>query len=248
MKRVFMFVILALMILSLIGCSRNAETNEKPSPILRKFSITGEMPKEFSYVGSDLSNNPIVAIGNISFGSDDEITLWPQLSPSMSRSGMGNIQNDKLIAENDKELCVEITDDYTLIDNMFVVFISAKTEKLLGYCKLSEMADLALGIDKIRTNGIESPTRDDVFAYPVTISEVDGKYCLISMMDGSLFIPSTNLPEEMASLSLDIPDDPQEATISATKTGVAIFKRLRKESGMKYYIELLSYTVLSIDK
>ncbi len=114
-----------------------------------------------------------------------------------------------------------------------------------GNQKLSEVVDPGIGIDRIRTSGIESPAKDDVFAYPVAVAKVDGTYCLISMMDGSVFVPSASLPEATVSLSSDVPDQPRQATIPATKTGVAVFKILQKESTTKCSIELLSYTLLS---
>ncbi len=233
MKRAFITVALsALFAVLVLGCRPDA----KRSP----FSVVGEMPDELSLVSSDSSDAPMIYVGSISLDGDDEIILWTLMNPSMNRSGLGNIKRRELVSEDDEQFCIVPKDDYTPIDNLFIVLTSAKNEELVGYCRVSDAVGTGLEMEHIHTNGTDSPALDDVFVCPTIVAQVDGKYCLVSMVDGSHLIPNSKMAAELTALSVSLPKDPESERVSPDKVVIAFFRIVQKQSGREYSIELLS--------
>ena len=236
MKKRAITLLLLLLLLCLCACGQPEDEDETPPEggdvvisTLEPDLLTGELPPAVASLNGDHAKAPCLLVG--AFETDMAVILDIQISPEMGMSGLG-IPYSKVSLPLPDQGGWSITDFYGVVSTLS----TDGPDTILAFFPLTQLAPA-------EPDNQQWPDHSEgEYLYPVIIC-AEGEDCYLrSLMDGSVFLCNSPLPQELTAKAVAAADIGTE--ISLSHCGIAKFSILEKTEDGSYRIELKGFLCL----
>ena len=236
MKKRAIILSLLLLLLCLCACGQPEDEDETPPEggdvvisTLETDLLTGELPPAVASLNGDHAKAPCLLVG--AFETDIAFTLDIQIAPEMRLSGLG-IPYSKVSLPLPDTGGWQITDFYGVVSTLSM----DGPDTILAFFPLTQLAPA-------EPDNQQWPDHSEgEYLYPVIIC-AEGEDCYLrSLMDGSVFLCNSPLPQELTAKAVAAADIGTE--ISLSHCGIAKFSILEKTEDGSYRIELKGFLCL----
>ena len=164
------------------------------------------------------------------------------------RSGISGIGiDDATVPLPEKQTEISQKDKYISAVDMIIINVkeNLRDSHIEGYITFDSDTLINNSIDTIRIQGYKNDevNNKDIFAFLFYITFQDNLYKLHSMYDSISFIPVNQLPNDLISLCIDMPEDPINTMIPLENVFIGFFHVLSEPSD-EVEIELMAYSKL----
>lgn len=185
--------------------------------------LTGQLPSTLACFRGDHAQAPYLLVGALE--TDGSLTLKTQLNPEMEPSGLGSLSTEL-------ELPAFSADDlYGVVTTLSV----SGPQTVSAVFPLAQLLSPSEPVNQKWTEGSNGE-----YMIPVAVCSDGGEYYLISLTEGSVFLPEAQLPPELKEKAIELTELGDK--VSPEHCGIALFNIKAKEG--PYTVCLLSFLCL----
>lgn len=178
--------------------------------MLEADSLTGQLPSKLACFRGDHAQAPYLLVGTFETGGS--LTLRSQLNPEMEQSGLGSLSTELELPEFSSD------DLYGVVTTLSV----SGPQTVSAVFPLAQLLSTSEPVNQKWTEG-----SDGQYMIPVAVCTDDGEYYLISLTDGSVFLPESQLPPELKEKAIGLTELGDK--VSPEHCGIALFNIKAKD-------------------
>ena len=172
--------------------------------------LTGELPSTLACFRGDHAQAPYLLVGTFETGGS--LTLKSQLNPEMEPSGLGSLSTELELPEFSS-------------DDLYGVVTTLSVSGPQPISAVFPLAQLLSTSEPVNQKWTEGSTGE--YLIPVAVCTDDGEYYLISLTDGSVFLPESQLPTELKEKAIGLTELGDK--VSPEHCGIALFNIKAKD-------------------